>query len=339
MSRSVDSSLDSRTYPGDHRDPMHDIRLAVALIAFVSIATYLLTFRLLRNRSNRVIELVAAVVVLLILVYLKYVWGQLWIVRWIPLPSVIVLSNWFPILLAPLAAACWIRLGRPIDLHRNSPHQHAPATVTTFLRRVPVMGTLVFGAAYSVLFFVPQEPPTCGEDWEQPFYPMRWPVCRQTTPHTCSAAASATMLLTLGIQSSEQEMATLCLTKSGTTWLGLYHGLSTKLQRTGYQVEFFSGGLSDLQQASAEHPVLLCCRLDHAEANQYPDYVVNGGWIPGMAHTVVYFGEYRGTHVVGDPSRGYEGWSTEALQILWTGDGLRITGAPFDDQENPADGA
>ena len=120
-------------------------------------------------------------------------------------------------------------------------------------------------------------------------------------------------------------MAELCLTQSGTTWLGLYHGLSTKLMGTKHRVEFFEGNLRELEQAAAPHPVLLCCQLDPTVAEIIPEYVRDDGWIPGMAHSVVYFGKLQGVHVIGDPSRGYEPWSGQDLNMLWTGTGLRIT--------------
>ena len=94
---------------------MEDIRLGIALIVFVSIAMFCLTYRLLRDRSKIFMDFIAIVVVVLIVVYVQTVWGQLWIVKWIPLPSVIVLSNWFPPLLSTLvlvaagfAQATWV---------------------------------------------------------------------------------------------------------------------------------------------------------------------------------------------------------------------------------------
>ncbi|HIK90716.1 MAG TPA: hypothetical protein EYG03_01805 [Planctomycetes bacterium] len=287
---------------------MEDIRLAVALIGFVSVAVFAGMYRLLRDRSKPFLDIIAAFIVILIVVYMYTVWGQLWIVRWIPLPSVIILANWFPPLLAGLGAVVWWRL-HPSPL----------------ARRLPIMLLLVVAAAFSLTYFIPAEPPVCGDKWEPPVPHTVWPVCRQTTPYTCSAAAAATILYTLGVQTSEQEMAQLCLTRSGTTWLGLYHGLSTQLVGTNHRVEFFEGSLPDLEAISMAHPVLLCCQLEPEVAELIPTYVRDGGWIPGMAHSVVYFGKLRGIHVIGDPSRGYEGWTDRDLNTLWTGTGLKIS--------------
>lgn len=312
---------------------MEDIRLAIGLIGFVSVGAFLLTYRLLKGRPMLLLDAVAVLLVLLIAVYVRTVWGQLWIVYWIPLPSVIVLSNWFPPLLASLGAVVWLRLEpvetEPADSAGDSEND-VPETpsVASIARRLPVMILLLVAAVYSLMYFIPKVPPECENNWELPRPPLVWPVCRQTTPHTCSAASAATILFTLGIETTEQEMAQLCLTKSGTTWLGLYHGLSTQLLGTRHKVRFFEGNLDDLEALAATHPVLMCCQLSADVADQNPRYEKDGGWIPGMAHSAVYFGRYGDDHVVGDPSRGYELWTTEDLLVLWTGKGLAIETRP-----------
>lgn len=294
---------------------MEDIRLAMGLIGFVTFAMFLGVLRLLRDRSRVFLTTAAAVVVILIVVYTVTVWGQLWIVNWIPLPSVIVLSNWFPPLLGALAGIVWLQMKSQ-----------------TVARRLPVMTLMLAAGIFSVVYFIPAEAPECGDVWEDPPMELRslvkWPICKQTTVHTCSAASAATILNTLEIGTSEQEMARLCLTKIGTHWLGLYHGLSTQLIGTNYRVQFFEGDVDFLNNMTMDHPVLLCCQLNLADAEAVPAYVEEGGWIPGTAHSVVYFGkvEARGKtlHVIGDPTRGFEIWSTDDLSVLWTGEGLKI---------------
>lgn len=288
---------------------MEDIRLAMGLIGFLSVGAFLLTWRLLKGRSHAFLDACAVVNVGLVFAYMYFVWGELWIVRYIPLPSVIILSNWFPILLGSLGAIVWRRM------------ENGPAW-----RPLPIMAVIVGGAIYSLTFFVPQEPPECGNKWVQPAPGILWPLCLQTTNETCSAAAAATVLNTIGIESNEQEMAELCLTKSGTTWLGLYHGLSTKLYGEKQKVGFFEGSMEELDRMSKTHPLLLCCELTPDMAERVPQYVVNGGWIPGTAHTVVYFGQKNGMHLIGDPSVGYEVWRDQDLQTLWTGTGLHLSG-------------
>lgn len=296
---------------------MEDIRLALCLICLLSIVVFGVTCRLLRNLSKLSLDIAAGLLVLVVLAYVWLVWGQLWIVNWIPLPSVIVLSNWFPLLLSALAAVVWLRLGE-----------------FTVLRRVPILVVLISASIYSLTYFIPAEPPECGNEWLLPIPPMAFPLCKQTTDFTCSAAAAATLLNTVGVETTEQEMATLCLTRSGTTWLGLYHGLSTKLLGTSHRVEFFEGDATTIENMAAVHPVLLCCRLDPKVAAVIPDYVHEGGWIPGTAHSVVYFGRVNDRHIIGDPSRGYEMWRTRDLNALWTGTGLKL--GHYDRNGNPA---
>ena len=119
-------------------------------------------------------------------------------------------------------------------------------------------------------------------------------------------------------------MAELCLTRSGTTWLGLYHGLATKLQGTEYRVEFFESDVAALPKLLEAGPILLCCRLDPMVSQLVPEYVKEDGWILGAAHSVVYFGARHDFHIIGDPSQGFENWTSQDLTNLWTGTGLQV---------------
>ena len=328
---------------------MHDIRLALGLIGFLSLGIFLGLRRLLKTAHPRALDASAVGIVLLMAAYVSYVWGELWIVNWIPLPSVIVLSNWFPLLLSALGSVVWIRMGGehtdlPDDDDKTEASETIDASVSTadkpaarpstidqylIIRRTVMMAMIIGAAIYSVMSFIPLNPPECRNEWAPPPQPsLFWPVCLQTNPSTCSAASSATILYTLGIQTTEQEMAELCLTRNGTTWLGLYHGLSTKLMRTKHKVEFFESDTTNLSRLAQKHPLLLCCKLSSDAAQQAPEYVTQGGWKPGTAHSVVYFGQINGGHVIGDPSRGYEVWSDQDLAILWTRQGLKITDVP-----------
>ena len=71
---------------------MADLRLAMALMALLSVASFLGVRRLCAKAGPRVLDALAAVLVLIIGVYIRFVWGQLWIVEWIPLPSVVILE-------------------------------------------------------------------------------------------------------------------------------------------------------------------------------------------------------------------------------------------------------
>ena len=287
---------------------MHDLRLAMALMMFMSVAAFLGVRRLCANGNPRVLDGAAAVTVVIVGVYIRLVWGQLWIVKWIPLPSVVILSNWFPVLLGILAAILWQRM-----------QSHSVA------RRMPIQLLLIGATIWSEIYVIPRQPPECGNEWIEPTADAPFRICRQTKPNTCSAAAAATMLTSLGIEASEKEMAQLCLTGEGTTWLGLYHGLSIRLQGTRFHAEFFEGDLEVLDIVAGEFPVLMCCKLSDSVDQANPDYKRNGGWIPGVAHSVVLFRRAGEDYLIGDPSqKDAEFWTTQDVENLWTGQGLRI---------------
>lgn len=287
---------------------MEHLRLAIGLMAFLSVAVFVVTARLLHNVSATMLNLLAVVVLGLIGAYMYLVWGQLWIVNWIPLPSVIVLSNWFPIMLALLAAILWNRM-------RAEP----------VWRRAPAQLALLGVAVWTMISVIPVSPPKCGDEWLPPEPPVPWRICLQTTPYTCSAASVATILESLGIAATEAEMARLSLTRRGTTWLGMYHGLSIKLMGTGMAARFFEGSVEDVARLTAQRPVLLCCQLTEEVAALSPKYKEEYGWIPGVLHSVVCFGTQGDLFLIGDPSqRRMERWQRRDLINLWTGTGLLI---------------
>lgn len=287
---------------------MEELWLAMALMAALSIVVFFVTRRLVTNVHPRLLDGFAVVIVLLVGVYVRLVWGQLWIVKWIPMPSVIVLANWFPALLGALAGVLWER-----------------TKSQKFIRRLPSQVLLIGATVWSELYVIPWSPLECGEEWIEPTAMVPFRICRQTTVHTCSAAAAATILTSLGIQTSEKEMAALCLTKAGTTWLGLYHGLSVRLRGTGLKAEFFECSVQELDRITEIYPALLCCRLDADIDDRFPVYRVDRGWVPGVSHSTVLFGHDEPFYLIGDPSqKDPELWSANDIGNLWTGTGLRI---------------
>lgn len=293
---------------------MEDLTIAIILMALLSITFFFLFRMVLSNVPERLLDGIAAVLVILVGVYVRLVWGQLWIVRWIPFSSVIILSNWFPLILGALAAVLWVRT-------KTQP----------ILRRLPIQTMLIAGAIWSVVYVIPDKPPACGDVWIEPSIFVPYRICRQTTPHTCSAASAATILYSLGIEASESELAALCLTKQGTTWLGLYHGLASKLRGTGFRAEFFECGTSELPGIVSEFPALLCCELSDVVDAQYPHYYEIDGWRPGIKHSTVLFETAHGRHLIGDPSQiEPEIWTDADMSNLWTGQGLRIVRDRYD---------
>jgi hypothetical protein len=185
---------------------------------------------------------------------------------------------------------------------------------------------MLFAAGlYSTVNPVLGEAPICESHWERL---GRGRCFLQTTDATCSAAAAATLLSMHGIAADEQEMADLCLTREGTTWKGLFRGLSLKTEWTPWAVDVFRGTPADLDDPDF-YPVLVCAELrDNAPFEQI--YREEYGWIPGTPHSVVLLGRANdGTYIVHDPVAGREYWDEEELRLLWTGGAVRLV--PRDD--------
>jgi ABC-type bacteriocin/lantibiotic exporter with double-glycine peptidase domain len=150
-------------------------------------------------------------------------------------------------------------------------------------------------------------------------------VCLQSSPASCSAAAAATLLTHHGLPANEPELAVLCLThKTGTTFLGLIRGLRIKTAGTAWRVRPFTGSVDDLRRLKT--PAILNVELPERAPD--PRYERDWGWLPGVRHTVVFFGfDADGRVEMGDPSVGREFWDLEAITYLWTGDGVRLVNA------------
>jgi hypothetical protein len=297
------------------------LRLAIAFMMMLSVVTFVLTSRVLSRASSLTLNVAAVITMLLIAAYVYLVWGQLWIVNWIPLPAVVVLSNWFPILLAVLAAILWQQMASQ-----------------SFWRKAPAQLVLMSVTVWTVMSALPYAQHECGDEWIPATDWLPWRICLQTTDHTCSAASAATLLDALGIPASENEMSELCLTRRGTTWLGMYHGISIKLMGTPFRVRFFEGSIDELINITKTRPVLLCCELSAEVAAHVPKYQQEDGWIPGVLHSVVCFGALDAdSFIIGDPSQPrVERWSRRDLVNLWSGTGLMITTA--DDRAPAAPG-
>lgn len=283
---------------------MSDLILASALLAAVSIGLFIVVARLARRLPKRACDALAAAIVILIGLYIRYVWDDMEVARWLPFSSLIVLGNWFPLLVAILAGLAWVRVPPPVV-------------------RKSAIALLLFGAAaYSVYYPFRGQVPQCHDAW-------RDDVCLQTTQDTCSAACAATLLRRHGIGATEQEMAELCITRRGTTWWGLYRGLKLKTAGTDWDVEIVSGPASELRNVVPDGAILFV-RLTASIAERNPKYVEDG-WIVGASHSVVLFEVLDGSRMqgaeavlVGDPSSGREIWPMTDLEILYQKRGLRL---------------
>lgn len=278
---------------------MYDLAIAGVAILALSTGVFWSVRLAARRLSSTASVLLLALALSLIIVYALLLHNSLLLAKIVPLSSVIVLGNWFPILLSVCAATV-------VSQDKLPSWRRAALTI------------VLFGLAIACLLYPLRcNPPTAGHPCTVDG------VCLQTTPASCSPCAAATLLRQHGIAATEAEMMRLCLTHhKATGQLGLYRGLKLKTRGTEWDVQPFSTTSQDLQQ-SGQFPVLLLVKLVPGR-NVDRRYQEQWGWEPGQGHAVVVF-DFDGQRAdVGDPSVGREFWSSEDLDVLWQGQGLRL---------------
>ena len=195
---------------------MVDIFIALALILTLSLIMFLAGIAVSRTKSRAAANLLASLIIVAIMLYVKFLWYDVRMARILPFSNVIVLGNWLPIAAGLLAGLAW----------RTVPGSK--------VRRSVSVGSL--GIAGIIAAFAPLvgRAPDCGDRWDRRGF------CVQTTSHTCSTACAASLLYLHDIDATEQEMARLCLTRQGTSWMGLYRGLKRKTKGSDWDVEVLS---------------------------------------------------------------------------------------------------
>ncbi|MFO0906559.1 MAG: hypothetical protein U0939_26380 [Pirellulales bacterium] len=283
---------------------MADLYLSLVVMTVLSAAMFAMVQRASRRLSPSALNASAVLVVVLMVAYILLVWDRWWLSRLFPYANLIVVGNWFPLWSAALAALIW----------RRTAHQP--------WRRACDVGALAVVALFSLVAPFLGRPPECGAEWMEGRY------CLQTTPVTCTPASAATLLRHYGIDATEQEMAELCLTRRGTTWQGLYHGLKRKTAGTAWDVEVSRIDLASLQALSSQsaEPLLLRVGLS-AGAEVGPEFERELGWRPGTGHSVVFLRFLAHNMVeVADPTPGIgrEQWTVEEFKTLWDGQVVRL---------------
>ena len=280
---------------------MTDLILGAVILAALSLGVFYLTMRLGAKLPPRLCDALAAAVLILLGFYVRDVWDNIVLAKWLPFSNLIVLGNGFPLAMAVLAGLAWNRVPPPMA------------------RRVAIVALLFGASAYAVYFPFRGQVPECGDTWENG-------VCRQSTHDTCSAAAAATLLRMHKLEATEQEMAKLCITRKGTSWLGLYRGMKLKTAGTDWDVEVFSVDADQLAQ-NKSYPAIVFMRLTAQVAYHHPEYET-AGWIVGTSHsTVLMEMDSAGLCTMGDPSIGRELMPLDDFKQLYEKRGLRLVPA------------
>jgi len=290
---------------------MTDISFGIFILAVLSLFLFMAGWKIARRLPVWGVYATAIANLLMIGCYIRWLWDNVLLAQFLPFSNLIVVGNWFPLLLSSFGGiVCGLipRLGvETHDFHRGIRIRQAVAFVLT-----QGLGW------YAVLQPLLGEAPVCTDQWEGR-------ICLQTTKHTCSAACAATLLRQCGIEATEQEMAHLCLTRRGTLWQGLYRGLKLKTAATDWDVEVFSGSVDDLKNGP-QNPAILMVGIPSADSAP-PVYSHQYGWIPGVFHSVLFFQFLPcGQIQMGEPTPGIveENWSETDLRILYRGRGVRL---------------
>jgi hypothetical protein len=281
---------------------MTDLIIGIALLLAVSVLLFGVGSCWARG-SRRKAEFTIVATILTMILYAVFVWDQPWIAWLLPFSNLIVVSNWFLPLMSFIAGLVW----------KNVSGHSA--------KRLLYCAALIGAGGYALIKPVWGTPPQCESRWKNG-------VCLQTSPKTCSAACAATVLREIGIETTEGEMAELCLTRAGTHWKGLYRGLKLKTADTGWHVEVFEGDVRSLRLLSGPLIVSVGALKDQSVD---PIYTQQFGWKPGELHTALLYKFVADDRVkMGDPGidDGREEWLTEHLEVLYRGHGMRLVRDP-----------
>ncbi|RLT09595.1 MAG: hypothetical protein DWI21_05840 [Planctomycetota bacterium] len=277
---------------------MGDIYLGLLVLAVLSAATFGIGRAIGRHVTPRTTNWLSVIAVAALMAYIACLWDKTSLVGLLPFSNLIVLGNWLPLEAGFLGGLASTQFAMP-----------------GWRRGLTVVGLQLAGVIV-VLFPLMGVAPQCGNAWSEG-------ICLQTTKQTCSAASAATLLKLHGIDTTEQEMAELCLTRRGTNWMGLYRGLKRKTADSEWEVEVFAGSADQLRLLNG--PAILSVGLtQEALANRF--YQTELGWRPGIRHSVVLLGFVTDLVDIGEPTpdSGRERWTNEDLQELYLGQGMRL---------------
>lgn len=277
-----------------------DLYVGLLIMLFVSAVLFVVGWSCSCHLKPTMRYVVVCVAIAGIVGYTLWLRDNMLLARLLPFSNLIILGNWFMLIVSFLAGVAWEQIKNPI------------------WRKMLSTSALIGCGFFSLVHPLLGEAPQCRSKWVNG-------VCLQTHDRTCSPACAATLLASKGIISSEAEMTQLCLTREGTLWQGMYRGLKLKTQGTRWTVEIFDGSLEELLRHE-ELPAILSVGIP-LEAEVPEIYKDQYGWTPGEFHSVVLL-EVRGPNrvLIGEPSmvNGCETWSVEDLEVLWRNRAMMI---------------
>ncbi len=278
-----------------------DLILGCTIVAALAAGLFLWTVRATCGFPSRTMNLLAILSASALLWYIQNLWYDVRLALWMPVAALVVLGNWLPLFAAVLAGLAW----------RSASGSR--------WRQVLLTGAMLATGSFALAYPLLGSAPKCGHKWD------KLGTCLQTTKLTCSPACAATLLAQHGIESSEQEMAELCLTRQGTSWQGLYRGLKLKTAGTPWDVQIVCCRPDELPQ-HATGPMILSVGLEAGERAD-TDFTREFGWVPGVNHSVIVTGFTRsGVATIADPSieMSREQWDRPMLATLWRGYAIRL---------------
>lgn len=278
---------------------MLDLYLACFLVLAAMAGVFAGAYRLGKRAPRWLAHAAAIFSVAGLWLFHRYVLDEAFATKLLPFSNVLVLGNALPLFGAFLAGLAWARIQG------------------SRLRKAFSVVPLLAVACYAMARPLSGATPKARDRWQKG-------VCMQTSFQSCGAACAATLLKAHGIEANEAEMIEACVTRDrGTLNHGLFRGLKRKTAGTAWDAEMFDGTLEDLRAPNGA-PAILIVELPK-DGNPDPRYEQEWGWIPGVRHSVVFYGFGEdGRLEIGDPAVGREFWHAEALKVLWQGQGLRL---------------
>lgn len=282
---------------------MNDIYGGIVGSLLISSLVGILLGRAVGRLSSAHRRLGMLLLVLTVLLYTAFVWDRVWLTQLLPVSNLIVVGNLFPLLAATLAGLVYHEL-RATARWRRWLNLTALGSMSLLAMFTPLIGSA----------------PSCGNAW------LNQRICLQTTDRTCTPACAATLLRHHGINATEQEMAQLCLTRGGTTWQGLYHGLKRKTADSAWDVRIEQLDIKQLRQLGSAPAILRLggagfLSTKNGSLRQRDELEL--GLHSGIGHSVVLL-RFINEHLieVADPKPGVgiEVWTADELSRVWDGE-------------------